>query len=64
MFREWSLETLEVGGPSGAPWQYGRSVLTGQWEYNDRRNERHYASIATNRGGTWKVLAQQVTPNK
>jgi hypothetical protein len=26
-FADWSLETLETGGPAEAPWQYGRSVL-------------------------------------
>jgi ketosteroid isomerase-like protein len=178
MFRDWTLETLEVGGPNNAPWQYGRSVLTGQsgrsmetyfigllrretdgslkfradvftreraaagadeglrtteawlkavergdraalgsifddqfiilssstrdkaqeiadlvpvagaplpyfksdgtrswgfgalalttgvlsWEFNGRRSERQYASIAVNRGGSWTILTQQVTP--
>ena len=30
MFADWSLETLETGGPADAPWQYGRSVLHGR----------------------------------
>src|SRR4029453_1623664 len=27
LFADWSLETLETGGPADAPWAYGRSVL-------------------------------------
>jgi ketosteroid isomerase-like protein len=30
MFEKWTLETLEIGGPATAPWQYGRSVLHGR----------------------------------
>jgi ketosteroid isomerase-like protein len=30
MFTDWSLEVIESGGPDNAPWQYGRSVLTGR----------------------------------
>jgi ketosteroid isomerase-like protein len=29
MFKEWTLELIEHGGPAYAPWQYGRSVLVG-----------------------------------
>ena len=29
-FADWSLETLESGGPADAPWQYGRSILVGK----------------------------------
>jgi ketosteroid isomerase-like protein len=29
MFSGWTLETLETGGSTDAPWQYGRSVVTG-----------------------------------
>lgn len=29
-FTRWSLAVLETGGPPHAPWQYGRSVLTGR----------------------------------
>jgi ketosteroid isomerase-like protein len=29
MFRDWTLEVIETGGTNEAPWQYGRSVLTG-----------------------------------
>jgi ketosteroid isomerase-like protein len=28
MFRDWTLEVIEIGGTHDAPWQYGRSVLT------------------------------------
>jgi ketosteroid isomerase-like protein len=30
MFESWTLETLEIGGHPGAPWQYGRSVVHGR----------------------------------
>jgi len=30
MFSDWTLETLETGGPADAPWQYGRSVVHGR----------------------------------
>lgn len=30
MFKAWTIEVLEHGGPNDAPWQYGRSVVTGQ----------------------------------
>ena len=29
-FADWTLEVLEVGGSRDAPWQHGRSVLTGR----------------------------------
>ena len=29
-FSDWSLETLDTGGPPEAPWQYGRSILRGR----------------------------------
>ncbi|MCA1585474.1 MAG: nuclear transport factor 2 family protein [Acidobacteria bacterium] len=42
MFVDWTLEIIEVGGSSDAPWQLGRSVLTGK---SGRTMETHFVGI-------------------
>jgi ketosteroid isomerase-like protein len=42
MFKEWTLETIETGGPRDVPWQYGRSVIVGQ---SGRRMETYFLGL-------------------